>query len=165
MKYLSLLLLLAFVASCQPSKDLTDALDTKKWYKGNLHTHSYWSDGDEFPEVIMDWYKSHDYQFVALSDHNILAEGEKWVTIREDSIYQNAFQAYLDTYGEDWVNHRLDTGRIQVQLKTYQAYKELFEEEGAFLIIQSEEITDLYEGKHVHLNATNIQEKIELALK
>lgn len=161
MKYLSLLLLLTLVVSCQPSKDLTDTLDTKKWYKGNLHTHSYWSDGDEFPEVIMDWYKSHDYQFIALSDHNILAEGEKWVTIREDSIYQNAFQAYLDTYGEDWVNHRLDTGRVQAQLKTYKEYKGLFEEEGAFLIIQSEEITDLYEGKHVHLNATNIQEKIE----
>lgn len=161
MKYLSLLSLLILVISCQPSNDAVDAPTTQQWYKGNLHTHSYWSDGDEFPEVIMDWYKSHDYQFVALSDHNTLAEGEKWITIREDSIYQNAFQAYLDTYGEDWVNHRLDTGRIQAKLKTYKEYKGLFEEEGSFLILQSEEITDLYEGKHVHLNATNIQEKIE----
>ena len=161
MKYLSLLSLLILVISCQPFNDAVDAPTTQKWYKGNLHTHSYWSDGDEFPEVIMDWYKSHDYQFVALSDHNTLAEGEKWITIREDSIYQNAFQAYLDTYGADWVNHRLDTGRIQAKLKTYKEYKGLFEEEGSFLILQSEEITDLYEGKHVHLNATNIQEKIE----
>jgi len=23
-----------------------------RWWKGNLHTHSLWSDGDEFPEMI-----------------------------------------------------------------------------------------------------------------
>ena len=64
----------------------------KHWFKGNLHTHSYWSDGDEFPEVIMDWYKSNGYQFVALSDHNTLAEGDQWIVIAEDSLYQNAFK-------------------------------------------------------------------------
>ncbi len=52
-----------------------------KWYKGNLHTHSYWSDGDEFPEMIMQWYKDRDYQFVALSDHNIIAEGIKAIKV------------------------------------------------------------------------------------
>ncbi|RYF95469.1 MAG: histidinol-phosphatase, partial [Chitinophagaceae bacterium] len=26
-----------------------------KWYKGNTHTHSLWSDGNDFPEMIMDW--------------------------------------------------------------------------------------------------------------
>src|SRR5690606_340921 len=68
----------------------------KNWYKGNLHTHSYWSDGDEFPEMIMQWYKSEGYAFIALSDHNILAEEEKWVTIRADSLYQEAFKTYLE---------------------------------------------------------------------
>ena len=28
-----------------------------KWHKGNLHTHSLWSDGDDYPEMIADWYK------------------------------------------------------------------------------------------------------------
>ena len=31
---------------------------TKQWYKENLHAHSYWRDGHEFPEMIMDWYKT-----------------------------------------------------------------------------------------------------------
>ncbi|HET8736162.1 MAG TPA: histidinol-phosphatase, partial [Pricia sp.] len=35
----------------------------KTWYKGNLHAHSYWSDGDEFPEMIMDGYKTAGYDF------------------------------------------------------------------------------------------------------
>ena len=28
-----------------------------RWFKGNLHTHSLWSDGDDYPEMIADWYK------------------------------------------------------------------------------------------------------------
>jgi hypothetical protein len=27
------------------------------WYKGNTHTHTLWSDGNDFPEMITDWYK------------------------------------------------------------------------------------------------------------
>jgi hypothetical protein len=54
----------------------------KGWYKGNLHTHTLWSDGDDYPEMVVNWYKSHGYQFLALSDHNILLAGEKWVEVR-----------------------------------------------------------------------------------
>jgi len=163
MNYLKITLILLFIAvntSCIDQKLVSEQEPVKQWYKGNLHTHSYWSDGDEFPEVIMDWYKSNDYQFIALSDHNILAEGDKWVVISEDSIYQNAFRNYLDNYGADWVNHRIDSGRIHVKLKTYKEYKGRFEEEGKFLIIQSEEITDGFENNPIHMNVTNIQEKI-----
>ena len=34
-----------------------------RWWKGNLHTHSYWSDGDDYPEMIADWYKTNGYHF------------------------------------------------------------------------------------------------------
>jgi hypothetical protein len=132
-----------------------------KWYKGNLHTHSYWSDGDEFPEMIMRWYKGQGYDFLALSDHNVLAEGEKWKTISDDAIYQNAFNDYRSEYGNDWVQHRQVSDQLQVKLKTLQEYRSLFEEEGKFLIIRSEEITDEFEDKPVHLNATNVQTLIE----
>ena len=50
-----------------------------KWWKGNLHTHSFWSDGDDFPEMIVSWYVENGYNFLALSDHNILQEGDKWI--------------------------------------------------------------------------------------
>ena len=32
-----------------------------KWYKGNLHTHSLWSDGNDFPDMIVSWYRERDY--------------------------------------------------------------------------------------------------------
>jgi len=161
LKITLILLCIAAITSCISQKSVSNQKLAKRWVKGNLHTHSYWSDGDEFPEVIVAWYKSNGYQFIALSDHNILAEGDKWVVISEDSIYQYAFRNYLDNYGPDWVNHRIDSARIHVKLKTYEEYKGRFEEEGKFLIIQSEEITDKFENKQVHVNATNIQVKIE----
>ncbi|MCK0192009.1 histidinol-phosphatase [Arenibacter sp. F20364] len=157
-----ILLIMAFlVLSCGDSNKSTDVTVNKIWYKGNLHTHSFWSDGDEFPETILEWYKSHDYHFIALSDHNTISMEEKWIQIREDSIYQNSFKNYLTTYGEDWVDHKTDSGKVHVKLKTYAEYKDLFEKAGEFLVIHSEEITDRYEDKHVHMNATNIQKKID----
>jgi hypothetical protein len=132
----------------------------QQWYKGNLHTHSYWSDGDEFPEMIMDWYKQHGYNFVALSDHNILAEGEKWKLIPKSKAHVQGFEKYLDKFGKDWVSFRTDTGRINVRLKTLSEYRPLFED-STFLILKAEELTDKFEGKQVHMNATNIQTVIK----
>ena len=160
MNYLRIITLVFFAAiiGCDEQKSSPEA----HWFKGNLHAHSYWSDGDEFPEVIMDWYKSKDYQFVVLSDHNTLAVGDKWIKIRQDSIYQNAFKNYLESYGPEWVNYKSDSmGQTLVKLKTYEEYKRLFEENGKFLMIQSEEITDHFGDKPLHMNATNIQEKID----
>lgn len=160
MKTILILISLTAITSCIDYTSFSEQKLRKNWFKGNLHTHSYWSDGDEFPEVIMDWYKSNDYEFIALSDHNILAEGDKWIDISEDSIYQTAFQNYLNNYGEDWVNYSIDSGIINVKLKTYDEYKGLFEEKGKFLIIKSEEITSNFGNKPVHMNVTNIQKFI-----
>jgi hypothetical protein len=69
----SLVLLLA-----SASTTANDYEQSERWWKGNTHTHSWWSDGDTPPEVIAAWYKQHDYQFLVFSDHNIMQEGEKW---------------------------------------------------------------------------------------
>ena len=66
--YSILLLSGLFLISCKSPET-----ETLNWYRGNLHTHTYWSDGDEFPEMVLDWYKSNGYDFIALSDHNTLA--------------------------------------------------------------------------------------------
>ena len=41
------------------------------WWKGNLHAHSLWSDGDDFPEMVLDWYRRNGYAFASLSDQNV----------------------------------------------------------------------------------------------
>ncbi|PZX53359.1 CehA/McbA family metallohydrolase domain-containing protein [Algoriphagus chordae] len=154
---LFLFLISLSIFSCKP---VESSESTKQWYKGNLHTHSYWSDGDDYPEMIMDWYKSHDYDFVVLSDHNTLAEGEKWKLIPKSPSHELGFQKYLDKYGDE-VQYREDSaGRIEVKLKTLAEYAPMFEEEGKFLIIQSQELTESFESKPLHMNVTNIQKLI-----
>ncbi len=156
-----ILLVLTGIGYCENDRTVPEKTSKKQWYKGNLHTHSYWSDGDEFPEVILNWYKSKGYHFIALSDHNTLAEGEKWKEVSGDAIYQNAFKAYLEQFGPDWVTYKSDSGKTYVKLKTFDEYRKLTEQEGKFVVIQSEEITDKFEDKHIHMNATNIREKID----
>ncbi len=131
-----------------------------QWYKGNLHTHTYWSDGDAFPEMVLDWYKTNGYQFVALTDHNTLQAGDKWKKIPKSHIYEQAFDDYLEKYGEDWVDYKKDSTGISVKLKTEAEYAPRFQDEG-FLMLRAEEITDSFEGKPLHMNATNIQELIQ----
>lgn len=43
-----------------------------RWYKGNTHAHTLESDGDSTPEEVTRWYKEQGYQFLVLSDHNVL---------------------------------------------------------------------------------------------
>ena len=151
-----LFMLCVGVLGCVPEieSDLT-------WYKGNLHTHTYWSDGDEFPEMVLDWYKSNGYNFVALSDHNTLAQNEKWKLITKSQLYEESFRQYLEKFGEDWVVYKTDTGRIKVKLKTFTEYKSKLEANN-FLIIPSEEITNYVNVKiPVHVNAINLQRFIE----
>ena len=126
----------------------------RSWWKGNLHTHSFWSDGDHFPEMAAQWYKDHGYHFLALSDHNRLSQGQKWLAVTDRQ--QAALDAYRAQFGDRWVETRKDEkGQIQVRLKPLSEYRCLFEQPGRFLLIQSEEITE-----KAHLNAINVLELI-----
>jgi len=133
-----------------------------RWYKGNTHTHSLWSDGDDFPEMIMNYYKSNGYDFISLSDHNVLASGEKWVAIPTHPFRQKRYKEYIEKYGNNWVAQKRDSaGLISVRLKTLEEYRPLFQEKDKFLIITAEEITDQYQSKPIHINAINIRELIK----
>jgi hypothetical protein len=46
------------------------------WYKGNLHTHTTRSDGRKEPQDAVNWYKSHGYSFIALTDHDLFTPEE-----------------------------------------------------------------------------------------
>ena len=132
-----------------------------KWWKGNLHTHSYWSDGDDFPENIIKWYKDQGYHFLAMSEHNIFAEGEKWINLRKRRHGSESFQRLTKYSTIEPIAYKVVEGDTLVRLTTFQQYKTHFQEPGRFLLIPSEEITDSYQDKPLHLNATNIKELIE----
>lgn len=59
----------------------TQSEPEKRWWKGNLHTHTKNSDGDSSPDAVARWYKEHDYDFLALTDHNYLTDPQGLNTI------------------------------------------------------------------------------------
>lgn len=148
MRLLPLLLLFATLSLARAEE--------AKWWRGNLHTHSLWSDGDDYPEMIASWYKEQGYHFLGLSDHNIIADHERWVSIAKNKGGEPAFAKYLAKFGEPWVETREQAGQREVRLKMLREFRQPLEQPGRFLLIPMEEIT----GKAVHMNATNIQETI-----
>jgi hypothetical protein len=131
------------------------------WFKGNTHAHTLWSDGDGAPELVADWYVEHDYDFLVLSDHNILSAGERWFTIDETGrLHPDHVAALQERFGTDAVVIREDNGRRQMRLVTLEELRGRFEQPNEFLFIQGEEITDSYERTPVHINGLNLAEVI-----
>jgi hypothetical protein len=152
MRVLGLMLLLA--------GPVASAADAERWWKGNLHSHSLWSDGDDYPEMIVDWYKRHGYQFLALSDHNVMLTGEKWIDAQTNKGGSAALEKYSKRFGTEWVERRDANGRAEVRLRTLEEFRGKFEEEGRFLLIPGEEISDRFGDAPIHLNATNLRKLI-----
>lgn len=143
----------------------TNAADaeTNRWWKGNLHTHSLWSDGDDYPEMIAAWYKDQGYHFLAISDHNLMQLGEKWFSITKARGGGVALEKYLAKFGERVDQRTVNKTNQQVRLRPLPEYRVWLEEPGRFLMIPSEEITDRHLTAPIHLNVTNIKEPLKPA--
>ncbi|MFN3241050.1 MAG: PHP domain-containing protein [Planctomycetota bacterium] len=130
-----------------------------RWYKGNLHTHTLWSDGNHFPEMVVDWYAQRDYDFLALTEHNIVADHERWM--QNDQVVRRggrtALADYRARFGTDWVEERQRDGKLEVRLKRLDEIMPLFDQ---LLLIPAEEITTSFEKKPIHINASNVAAKI-----
>lgn len=171
--FLILLLVIIGALSCVTSyPPHVRGVNVSGWWKGNLHTHSLWSDGDDYPEMIVEWYKKHGYNFLALSDHNVMLDVEKWTSASTNRSGVKGFEKYLQRFGANWVTTRMENGDTKVRLKKLEEFREMFEETGHFLLIPGEEISDRYASKPfangdtnhhiipIHLNATNLRELI-----
>ena len=55
----------------------------RRWLKGNTHTHTTYSDGDSAPEVVVDWYAEHGYDFLFLTDHNVIVPESHLARLRQ----------------------------------------------------------------------------------
>jgi hypothetical protein len=148
------------------SEDGARSDNKAEWYRGNTHAHTLWSDGNEFPEMVVDWYKRNGYDFLAISDHNTLHTGERWMTVktaRQRAGEADVLEQYIDRLGADWVQTRTRDGAREVRLQPLSKYRSQFEAPGEFLLLQGEEISDGHAGKPIHLNAVNLKHLIESA--
>lgn len=141
---------------------LVTAADSARWWKGNLHTHSLWSDGDDFPEMIAELYQTNGYHFLAFTEHNTLHTTNKWVNVETGRGAKAAFPKYAARWPRDWIETRAGKdGHTEVRLKFMSEYRGKFEQPDRFLILQSEEITDRWKTAPIHMNAHNLREVIK----
>ena len=133
-----------------------------RWWKGNLHTHTFWSDGDDFPEMVCEWYREHGYQFLALpitmSSPRACAGSPRRKSRRK--VETRSSTTICARFGPNWVEMRGPDDRREVRLKPLDEFRALVEERGRFLLIAAEEISTTAERVPVHINASNIHEAI-----
>jgi hypothetical protein len=144
---------------------------SKRWYKGNTHTPTLWSDGNDFPEMVADWYKAQGYHFLALSDHNVLHVAETWmseaaIVKRKKSLGKTTLEKYLARFGDEWVTTRELEGQKEVRLKKLEEYRLLLEEPEKFLLVPAEEVSAGFEvtpnnKAPIHINGINLSEVIK----
>jgi hypothetical protein len=156
--WLAVLLAAACASAPEPARE--------RWWKGNLHTHSLWSDGGDFPEMIAAWYRDHGYNFLAITEHDMLQQGgDRWIDINapdpgwppRNASTRAALPGYRERFGAAWVQEKADSGRQLVRLRGLAEYRQLFEQPDSFLFVMAEEITD---KGGAHVNAFNLETAI-----
>ncbi|MFM7834396.1 MAG: PHP domain-containing protein, partial [Planctomycetaceae bacterium] len=120
----SVLLLLSLLADCshvfaQQADVLLQAVDGQRWMKGNMHTHSLWSDGDDFPENLAKWYRDKGYQFLVFTDHNTLLQKERWFSLAKRKGSEKALQRLREQWPADWIESRGEGDATEIRLKTF----------------------------------------------
>jgi len=136
--------------------------EEQHFFKGNTHAHSFWSDGNDFPEMVIDYYHRNGYDFAVTSDHDVLARGYRWISVQEITARQvgtetGAIEKYKARFGPDWIEWEEVDGQRGIVLKTLEAFRDQFESPGEFLIIEAQEISNYSQTGPVHINALNLE--------
>lgn len=140
---------------------------SRRWYKGMIHCHTYWSDGRGFPEQAARAYRDAGYNFLCISDHNRIGmRRDEWRDVFEEEgtwppkVNRRTFETYRKEFVDADV--RTKDGKTQVRLKSFDEVKAKFERPGRFLMMPGMEITrttchaDWKQNLHVHMNYLNL---------
>ncbi len=105
--------ILVLAAGCQPEPPVVtpDARYTFQvpsfqgdWYKGNTHAHTTESDGDSPPDEVALWYKSHGYDFLVLSDHNVLTDPARFAHLQDSTFLLIAGEEVTSAFDDEPVH-------------------------------------------------------------
>jgi hypothetical protein len=137
-----------------------------RWLRGNTHTHTLWSDGDAPPETVVAWYVDHGYDFLVLSDHNLVQNGERWFDVSPDGRLTPAkVDAVRERFGDEWPEMATndDDGGERMRLRTLAELKRAFDRPDEFVLVPGEEVTSSHRLSQIHINALNVDATIPAA--
>lgn len=152
--------LLAAASLCSGEEIQLLADQTLQWRRGNLHTHSHWSDGDDYLESIAALYEENGYDFLVFTDHNVLADKERWVQVEKTKGGRLAYEK-LKARFPDWIEERGEGDSLEVRLRRFDEVAVRMDRPGEFLLVQGEEISDAFKSIPIHMNVSNVKELIK----
>ena len=113
--------LCALAACHKPSVATGHITASDRWWRGNTHTHTLWSDGDDIPELVADWYKRNGYHFLAITTpsrpRNAGFEFRRRVPLVRHT------PKYRERFDTAWVEERLSGDTLFVRLKRFPEYR------------------------------------------
>ena len=71
-----------------------------QWLKGNTHTHTDCSDGDAPLDLVAEWYQTHGYDFLVITDHNRITEVGHWNSAGRDLLLLPGCEVSLSSEGK-----------------------------------------------------------------
>lgn len=146
------MVLLAFLV-CRPASAET-------WYRGCLHAHSLWSDGNVFPEDAVAWYRDNGYQFLSLTDHQALQiDPNMWVEIGSKKLSRTLADRFISGHPAS-AEIKKEGGKEFLRLRTVWELKKQFDQPESFLLVPGHEVNQLVDGLQVHMNAINVHATI-----
>ncbi|MEI7899432.1 MAG: hypothetical protein WCK89_04215 [bacterium] len=136
------------------------SVQAEEWYRGNLHMHSLWSDGNVFPEDAVGWYRDHGYQFVTLSDHQMLQlDTHAWLEAGSQKLSREKADAYVKGHPAS-AELKKEGGKEYLRLKTVWESKRMFDQPEAFLMVPGHELNHVAGGLQVHMNVINVSDTL-----
>ena len=131
---------------------------SKKWYRGNLHLHTLRSDGQVFPDEAIMLYKKLGYDFLALTDHHVVHEQERWFDGAKHKAFSlerlKRFRAHFPDCGPEV--RSVKTGNVQYRLRPFHELAARHNRPGEFLLLSGVEQEDRsLDGRVLHCNFIN----------
>lgn len=149
------------------------------WKKGALHTHSFWSDGEAFPEQVVLRHLERGYDFVCLTDHNNLGlDPQFWLYVIQPEqgpfpgglpyIGGCVWQAALDHYQADFpglTETKTAADRKYVRVRSLSEVKSLFHKQDGFIVMGGEEVSFCLRTSRtryqLHMGVLNLEKQMD----
>jgi len=80
------------------------------WFRGNLHTHTTRSDGSRPPEQVIADYEARGYDFLVISDHDVLVELDGYQKDTSMTLIHGVFTEPVNGWRKTSVRQRRTAG-------------------------------------------------------
>ncbi len=150
------------LAGCAGLGSATGARKTRRWRKGQLHSHTAWSDGHALPEAALALYRAAGFEFVCLSDHEVFqAATDHWVQIeKEQGPWPGRLTEAMVAQAEKLAPGTIETRKFNVRryarLKAHAELARQFNEPDRFLVVPGMEA-----ARGCHMNVFNVDEELK----